>query len=122
MLRAGLAIVLFLGVFAVALSLPAGAAPPPALTDGGVSGELDLKGQLEKGLKARRPVEFEYIAQIVAMVEAGTLPRKYVDSTFIYARKTKHRPLQRFQFALDAQVRPLGINVPKLDNQILDFK
>lgn len=121
MFRAAFAIVLFLGLFSMLLSLPADAAPP-ALTDGGVSSELDLKGQLEKGLKARRPVEFQYIAQIVAMVEAGTLPRKYVDATFIYARKTKHRPLQRFQFALDAQVRPLGINLPKLDNQVVELR
>ena len=76
--------------------------------------DLVIDGMSLSNAMAKSPDTFPRV--YVAMVEAGTLPRKYVDSTFIYARKTKHRPLQRFQFALDAQVRPLGINVPKRSN------
>ncbi|HEY5311237.1 MAG TPA: hypothetical protein VIK18_01915, partial [Pirellulales bacterium] len=73
--------------------------PPPALGSGGIT-NLDLQGQLEKGLKARRPVEFAYIAQIVELVEDGDLPRDLVDSTFGWARKKRTKRLQYFQFAL----------------------
>ena len=50
------------------------AAEPSAVAAGGVTG-LDLKTQLQKGLRARRPVEFEYINEIIALVESGELPK-----------------------------------------------
>lgn len=120
MIRSAVAIVLFLLCMGAMLHLPVVAAPP-ALTDGGVDPELTLKGQLEKGLRARRPVEFQYIADIVKLVDDGKLPRSMVDATFLYARKKK-RPLQRFQFALDAQAKPLGIAMPKLDLQLVELQ
>src|SRR4051812_2621522 len=73
--------------------------PQPAVQGGGVTG-LDLKTQLEKGLLARRPVEFQYIQQIVTLVEAGQLPRDMVTTTFVWARKKPTRKLQYFQLAL----------------------
>jgi hypothetical protein len=89
---------------------------PPSLNGGGVT-DLDLQGQLEKGLKARRPVEFDYIAQVVDLVEQGELPRDLVDSTFGWARKKRTKRLQYFQFALRARASDLGFATPSLDNQ-----
>jgi len=84
-------------------SATARAGDPPSLNGGGVS--IDLKTQLEKGLKARRPVEFEYIAEIVDLVEKEKLPRSLVTSTFGWARKKPVRQLQYFQFALQARAK-----------------
>ncbi len=91
-------------------------AQSPAVTGGGVS-NLDLQSQLEKGLKARRPVEFAYIRQIVVLVESGKLPRSLVVSTFGRARQKPDRRLQYFQFALQARTKGLGIRLPDLKNQ-----
>jgi hypothetical protein len=91
-------------------------AQSPALTGGGVS-DLDLQSQLEKGLKARRPVEFAYIHQIVGLVESGKLPRSLVTSTFGRARQKPDRRLQYFQFALQARTKGLGVKLPSLKDQ-----
>jgi hypothetical protein len=116
----------FLGLLAIvsyACFLHAGnlsrAEDPPSLNGGGVSSKLDLQAQLEKGLKARRPVEFQYIAEIVAMVDSGDLPRELVDSSFLWARKKTTRQLQYFQFALQARAKKMGISTPDLDNQLV---
>ena len=92
---------------------------PKAIGDGGVSTTLGLKGQLEKGLRARRPVEFKYLAEVVKMVEDGDLPRSLVDSSFLAARKRKDKPLQYFQFVLQARASKVGIVTPALDNQVV---
>lgn len=94
------------------LSLPAA----DSVNGGGVSSKLDLQAQLEKGLKARRPVDFAFIKKVVEMVDAGTLPRSMVTSTFMYARqKPNDRRVQYFEFALRAQAKKQGIvfDVPK---------
>jgi hypothetical protein len=107
-------------VFVVALGLawpwPALAVNPPPLNGGGVA-NLDLKTQLEKGLRARRPVEFAYIAQIVALVESGDLPESLVTSTFVWARKKPTRRLQYFQFALQTRAKKLHVQLPDLRGQ-----
>ena len=88
------------------------AAEPP-IDAGGVTG-LDLKTQLEKGLEARRPVEFEYVAKIVKLVEEGKLPRKLVASTFVWARRKPYLKLQYFAFALQTRSRGLHVELPDL--------
>jgi hypothetical protein len=94
------------------------AADPPPVADGGVQG-LDLKTQLEKGLRARRKVEFEYIAEIIKLVEKGSLPREFVTTTFVWAVRQPSRQLQYFQFALQARVRgaKLDVDMPNLRKQ-----
>jgi hypothetical protein len=89
---------------------------PPAFDGGGVVG-LDLKTQLEKGLRARRPVEFEYIDQIVTLVEKGELPYKLVITTYGWAQFKPTRQLQYFQLALQARTRGLNIDMPDLNKQ-----
>ena len=89
---------------------------PRPIDGGGVTG-LDLRTQLEKGLYCRRPVEFEYIDQIIKLVEEKKLPRKLVTSTFVWAKAKETRQLQYFQFALQARARPLNIDMPDLRKQ-----
>ncbi len=94
-------------------------ADEPAAIGTNMGIQIDLKTELQKGLKARRPCEFQYIDQITAMIEAGQLPRSLVDSTFIWARKQPGRQLQYFQFALRARADQLGIATPNLQDQFI---
>ncbi len=103
----------------VALPAPPAMAADLAPVDaGGVQG-LDLKTQLQKGLKARRKVEFQYIDEIILLVEDGSLPRELVTTTFVWAIRQPSRSLQYFQFALQARVRAAHLNVdmPNLRKQ-----
>jgi hypothetical protein len=108
-------VALLLGAVTV-LEMPA--AEPPPIDAGGVQG-LDLKTQLEKGLRARRKVEFQYIDQIIKLVEDGDLPRELVTTTFVWAVRQPSRQLQYFQFALQSRVRAakLNIDMPDLRKQ-----
>jgi hypothetical protein len=78
--------------------------------------KMDLKKQLQTGLLARRPIEFEYIDQIVKLVEDGELPRKMVVSTFLWARRSPTRKLEYFAFALQRRARAekLAVHLPDL--------
>lgn len=106
-----LAVVLVLAWLGLA-PRPAAAADPPALGSGGLPASLDLKAQLEKGLKCRRPEDFAYLAAIVKQVESGTLPRPLVDSTFAWARRQpSDRRVQYFQAALRNRAARLGIRL-----------
>ena len=116
-----LALSLMLAVMGVAI-YDAPAADPGALTGGGVAASIDLRAQLEKGLRARRPVEFQYIAEIVKLVEQGKLPRELVDSTFLYARHKRSRQIQVFQFVLRSRAKQQGIDTPSLDNQVVQLR
>jgi hypothetical protein len=88
--------------------------PGPKPFDGGGVTGLDLRTQLQKGLKARRPVEFEYIDQIIELVEEGKLPRKLVVTTYLAAQQQSRRQLQYFQLALAARARGLDVKLPNL--------
>jgi hypothetical protein len=46
-----------------------------------------LQEQLEKGLKARRQVEFQFIARVVQLVNQGRLTREVVQGTFSFVTK-----------------------------------
>jgi|GEM_PF-2319504 len=92
------------------------AARAPAFDAGGVTG-LDLETQLQKGLKARRPVEFQYLHEIVKLVDQGKLPRKLVITTFLAAQQRRRHPLQWFQLALESRARGLDVKLPNLDLQ-----
>jgi len=76
---------------------------------------LDLKQQLEKGLKARRPSEFAFINLVVAMVENDSLPMDLVKSTFLWARKkglSTRYPFPYFERALRIRAAKQGITIP----------
>lgn len=75
-------------------------------------GGPDLKVTLEKGLKARRPVEFEFVALVIAKVDDGTLPRSLVNSTFLWARNNKQPyPFPYFQQALKVRAKKIGVSL-----------
>jgi hypothetical protein len=120
LVRASLIVALVLLIAAPWSAFSVGQSPkvPPSI---GNTKLLDMKGQLEKGLKARRPVEFEYISNVVTMVENGTLPRTLVDTTFGYARKQR-RPLQYFEFALQVRAKKAGIDVPTIEKIVTPTK
>ncbi len=81
----------------------------PSAADAAVT--VNLKDQLEKGLEARLPSEFAFLAKVVQMVENGTLPRSLVDSTFIWARRRPQRRFQYFERALRVRASRLGIRI-----------
>lgn len=73
-----------------------------------------LQEELEKGLKARRPEEFEFIARVVQMVEKKQLPLDLVKSTFLWARKRtrfERYPCVFFERALRLRAAKLGIDL-----------
>ena len=75
---------------------------------------LTLRDELEKGLKARRPEEFQFIARVVQLVAKGQLPVDLVKSTFLWARKRtrfEKYPFPFFERALRQRAAQLGISL-----------
>ena len=70
-----------------------------------------LRERLEKGLKARRPKEFAFIATVATRVEEGTLPRSLVDATFFWARNKRPYPYPYFEEALKQRAKKLGLAI-----------
>ncbi|MBA4016538.1 MAG: hypothetical protein C0483_05065 [Pirellula sp.] len=85
--------------------------PPPPLGSDLPKG-LTYQRQLETGLKARRPSDFTFIAEVIAKIEAGELPQKLVNETFDYARgKSSYYPFIYFQFAIRKRAEKLGVTL-----------
>ena len=81
-------------------------------TPPGVSGPaVDLRIQLEKGLKARLPREFAFIDHVVGMVDNNELPRDLVQSTFLWARVKKPYPFPYFENGLRLRAAKRGITL-----------
>lgn len=73
--------------------------------------QIDLKDELEAGLKARRPQEFQFIAKVVDMVDQKQLPLEMVRGTFIWARKKKPYPYPFFERALIQRAAKIGVKI-----------
>ncbi len=73
--------------------------------------QVTLKEQLEKGLRARRPVEFEFVARVVAAVESGELPIKLVNISYDWALRQPRYPFQYFQFAITKLAKKQGVEL-----------
>lgn len=69
-----------------------------------------LKEQLNTGLLARTPSERAFVDRVVAKVNAGVLPRRLVDSTFLWARNQQPYPMPYFERALKLRAKRLGID------------
>lgn len=94
----------------VAQTTPDPAPAPPTLQDDNSLGtKIDLKDALEKGLKARRAEEFEFIERVVFLVEQGVLPKRLVQTTFFWARAKPRVQAFYFERALKLRARRLGI-------------
>jgi hypothetical protein len=107
---------LILSVAALALTASDARGVEPAAIEralgDGVAKSLDLKEQLEKALKARRPTDYSFIAKVVKQVESGRLPRKLVEQTMGYARsKSQKYPFIYFEFALKKQAEKIGVSL-----------
>ena len=72
-----------------------------------------LEDQLMNGLRVVTIEQRLYVSQIVAMVEAGQLPRAMVNVVYTWALKRNPKvPLPYFQVALRALAERRGIAVP----------
>lgn len=75
-------------------------------------GGPDLKDTLQKGLKARRPNEHQFIAYVVNHVESGHLPLDLVNSTFLWARRQQAQyPFPYFERGLKERAKKAGISL-----------
>lgn len=96
-------------------NLPQPVTPSTRFKNGGR--QVSLHDMLRVGLKAKTKADFEYIAEVVKLVDEGTLPRDMVDSSFLYARyryrthPTSHRlrPMVYFQPSLTARAKKIGV-------------
>jgi hypothetical protein len=83
------------------LSCTIGRADEPALAD-----------TLKFGLKARRPIEIQFTAEIAQLTEDGKLPKAYVLAVFDYSRKRRPKfPLPYFEFAIRRKAEELGVPI-----------
>jgi hypothetical protein len=72
----------------------------------------NLKQTLEQILRARRQEEFDFIARVVDLVDAGTLPREMVESTMLWVRKKNpKRPFPYFEQALRVRAKEIGVEL-----------
>lgn len=79
---------------------------------------ISLKQMLYKGLKARRPEEFEYLDKVVALVDSGELPVSLVQGTFFWSRQRFVYPLQYFQEALYVRAKAMGRFAPGMNSDL----
>lgn len=71
-----------------------------------------LSDQLKAGLKARRQVEFQFINDVVKLVQQRKLPVNLVVQTFEYARRKRtNYPFQYFQRALSLRAARIGVTL-----------
>ncbi|HVX11583.1 MAG TPA: hypothetical protein VHC22_10415 [Pirellulales bacterium] len=69
-------------------------------TDG--TTKVSLKVQLERGLRAMRPVEFKFLREVLAQVKAKKLPQDLVEQAFLWAQRQRTYRVQYFEKALRA--------------------
>jgi hypothetical protein len=72
-------------------------------TDGTTTVSLDV--QLKKGLRAMRPVEFDFLQEVLDQVDSGDLPREMVERAFLWARRYPRYRVQYFEKTLRALAR-----------------
>lgn len=77
------------------------AADDTVITNDGTT-RVSLRVQLERGLRAMRPVEFQFLREVLAQVKAGTLPKGMVEQAFLWAHRQPRYRVQYFEKALKA--------------------
>jgi hypothetical protein len=74
--------------------------------------QVTLQQQLEKGLKCRRPVEFQFVDHVADLVDQGKLPIDLVNICFDWSRKkNSFRPFVYFQQSLTILAQQQGITL-----------
>ncbi|RLS28807.1 MAG: hypothetical protein DWH79_12680 [Planctomycetota bacterium] len=82
-----------------------------AVTDG-EKRVVSLEDRLATGLKVRRPEDVAFLEQVAQRVQEGKLPRKIVDSTYLWAlRRRQSYPFPSFQKALRLQAERIGVDL-----------
>jgi hypothetical protein len=71
--------------------------------------KVSLKVQLEKGLRAMRPQDFEFLAVVLQQVDDGELPRDLVDQAFLWARRQRSYRVQYFEKVLRLLAKRQGV-------------
>lgn len=84
---------------------PGTSTPMPGLTI------ADLEQQLKSGLKARRPLEFEFIKTVVQKVQDDELPIDLVQSAFLWAKRRQPFPYPYFERGLKERASRAGYDV-----------
>lgn len=79
----------------------ASATADDTITNDGTT-RVSLRVQLERGLRAMRPVEFQFLREVLAQVKAGTLPKNIVEQAFLWAHRQPRYRVQYFEKALKA--------------------
>lgn len=103
------------------LTLLATAAALPAAVRRRAAGAIDtddleeFERILKSGLRARRPEEIAFIGKVVQMVRDHKLPRRLLESAFVWVRKKKHKeryPAVWFERSLRALAAREGFVIP----------
>jgi hypothetical protein len=78
-----------------------------------------LKGQLINGLKATRPEEREWLAQIVVLVDNGELGRDLVNAVFKWARRRSPKaPFPHYERGLRVLAMKRGVELPPFEYRL----
>jgi len=116
----------FLGRAHIALLLisltsmvPVSVAQQPIDTSPTQGRQVSLRQQLTVGLKAVTKRDLAFLEKVIDAVEQGILPRKIVDSTFLWARSRaarksytrRLRPMVYFQPGLTLRAKRLGVKL-----------
>lgn len=93
----------------LALACPAAL---PAAEPAGRGNVAAMEDRLNVGLRTRLPAEKAFVGKVAALVRAGRLPGKLVDSTYLWAvgRRTEY-PFPAFEKALRIQAARLGVGL-----------
>jgi hypothetical protein len=101
-------------VVTIAIASPAQGITPKVRTELVKGGRVtQLRDQLEKGLRARKQEEFDFIEKVLDLVENGKLPATLVRATMGYARRKAKRkyPFPYFERALRLRAARLGVTI-----------
>ncbi len=110
---------IFCGILTLHGSLPA-LAQQSAVTPASPGRKITLEEQLKAGLKATTTCDRDFLDIVINLVETGRLPRRLVDSTFLWARDRAARksrlralrPMIYFKPALVLRAKRIGVRLP----------
>jgi hypothetical protein len=122
-----LASIILMAAILIPISLDS-SAPAQTLSDGSqltapkFQQPIGLRDRLIVGLKAMSKSDLAYVDRVVAKVDAGHLPQRLVDETFVWARKRvavsptvvgvkERRPIIYFRPVLTAQAKRIGVEL-----------
>lgn len=110
LLRALVALGLLVPVAVAAPKKPVIPPKKPVKTSPAV--QVTLTQQLQKGLKLRRPIEFEFVDGVVQMVDEDKLSIDTVNKAFAWSRqRNKFRPYVYFEASLIELAKRDGVDI-----------